>query len=233
MPIAPCPCWLLPASDDMSVRIATLRQELLAAGWKLLTCESGVVSKLSNKASLHELAEEICMQAHLPRHYDSPEHAEYPCVLKAAEGEHGKNVYIVSSCKDVLQVTASGFGSRWLLQELVLGCQECSASLLVEDGEILDVICTVYEYDREEYIWPHGVKEVRRESHSDIPVEHIAVMRAFVCGFSGICNFNYKVRPTGDICIFEVNTRIGADLACDVPRPRARALFERLDSLQR
>jgi len=28
-----------------------------------------------------------------------------------------------------------------------------------------------------------------------------------------------------------VNTRVGADLACDVPRPRARALFAKMDAV--
>ena len=46
-----------------------------------------------------------------------------------------------------------------------------------------------------------------------------------------MCNFNYKVRQdSGHMGIFEVNTRVGADLACDVPRHRARALFARLDA---
>ena len=49
--------------------------------------------------------------------------------------------------------------------------------------------------------------------------------------FSGILNFNYKVRPSGGLCIFEVNARIGADLACDVPRKRAAQLFSRLGGL--
>ena len=56
-------------------------------------------------------------------------------------------------------------------------------------------------------------------------------MGAFVCGYSGICNFNYKVRKGGDICVFEINTRVGADLACDVPRARAKELFEKLNTL--
>jgi len=33
------------------------------------------------------------------------------------------------------------------------------------------------------------------------------------------------------MCVFEINTRVGADLACDVPRPRARILFEKLNAL--
>lgn len=28
--------------------------------------------------------------------------------------------------------------------------------------------------------------------------------------FSGICNFNYKERADGSMCIFEINTRVGA-----------------------
>ena len=56
-------------------------------------------------------------------------------------------------------------------------------------------------------------------------------MRKFVAGFSGICNFNYKVRPSGAMCIFEVNARVGADLACDVPRRRAAAFLKGLDRI--
>jgi carbamoylphosphate synthase large subunit len=46
-------------------------------------------------------------------------------------------------------------------------------------------------------------------------------MKAFLADFSGICNFNYKLRTEGGMCIFEVNARIGADLACDATRSRA------------
>ncbi|CAK0818763.1 unnamed protein product, partial [Prorocentrum cordatum] len=55
-------------------------------------------------------------------------------------------------------------------------------------------------------------------------------MRQFLEGYSGICNFNYKLREGGGMCILEANPRIGADLAGDVPRERARELFELLDS---
>ena len=47
-----------------------------------------------------------------------------------------------------------------------------------------------------------------------------------------MCNFNYKVRQdSGHMGIFEVNTRVGADLACDVPRARARRLFAKMDAV--
>ena len=63
--------------------------------------------------------------------------------------------------------------------------------------------------------------ETRRATTDDVPAEHLATMKAFLAEFSGICNFNYKLRPEGGMCIFEVNARIGADLACDATRSRA------------
>jgi len=33
------------------------------------------------------------------------------------------------------------------------------------------------------------------------------------------------------MCIFEVNARVGADLACDIPRRRAAQFFNKLDAL--
>jgi len=231
LPAAPrTPCWLLPAKDDMALCISRLQQEILAAGWKVLTCDEKVIDRLSNKASLSEYAKRLGMQSHLPAHYARPEEARYPCLLKAAVGEHGQNIHIVNSAADVLAVTSDGFGTTWLLEEMCDGSLELSVSLLVVAGEILDAVCTEYEYDSEQYVWPH-VGEVGRRSYDNIPLEHLAVMKDFLQGYSGICNFNYKVRPNGRMCIFEVNTRVGADLACDVPRPRARALFAKMDSI--
>ena len=82
------------------------------------------------------------------------------------------------------------------------------------------------------YIWPY-VKEKRRESRDDVPEAHLRTMAAFLVGFSGICNFNYKVRADGQtLAVFEINPRVGADLAMDVPRERACLLFEKLDELR-
>ena len=70
-----------------------------------------------------------------------------------------------------------------------------------------------------------------RRRSEDIPAAHMEVMRKLLVGYSGICNFNYKIRPNGDMFIFEVNARIGADLACDIPRRRAAAFFNKLDTI--
>jgi len=230
VPKSPGDCWLLPTSDEMAVSIARLQSPLAEAGWKLLTCSPRTVLTLSNKAMLYERARAVGREWAMPRQYPSPGEAVYPCILKASRGQHGKDVFIVSSAEEVASVTTSGFGDLWVLQELVLGSTEYSVSLLVEGGKILDAICMEYEFDREAYVWPH-VLEVGRSALSNIPKQHLDTMCAFLVGYSGLCNFNYKVRPTGAMCIFEVNARVGADLACDAPRQRARELFQRLDEL--
>jgi len=229
-------CWLLPCKCDTAVEIGVYADELAANGWKLLTCPGDIIGRIGNKANLFLHAKALGMLEYLPQHYETPALAVYPCMLKAHAGEHGHGIYIVHSANDVAQKSgAKRFdGTKWLLQEVCEGRIEHATSLLVKDGIIHDAICTDYEYDSESgvYVWPH-VEELqdRRRSHEDIPDAHFEVMRKMLSDFSGICNFNYKVRPDGSMCIFEVNARVGADLACDVPRRRAAAFFSKLDDL--
>ena len=61
-----------------------------------------------------------------------------------------------------------------------------STSLLVQDGKILDTICTVYEYSKEVYVWP-DVSEVGRswdmaEHAWACTPAHLAVMSKFLAG---------------------------------------------------
>jgi len=233
LPRAPNSCWLLPCKDDTAVQIAEHADDLRDLGWKLLTCPPHVVSRIGNKANLHSYAAELGMLRHLPQHYEHPEAASYPCMLKASVGEHGKGVHIVESATQVAELAVGGFkAGRWLLQECCPGRIEHATSLLVKNGHIVDFVCTNYEYDKEVYVWPY-VEELKekRLSHSDVPQAHLVIMKSFLAEFTGICNFNYKVRPDGGMCIFEVNARVGADLACDVPRRRAAQLFNKLDTL--
>ena len=98
--------------------------------------------------------------------------------------------------------------------------------------QVLDAITTVYTYDRAEYVWPQ-VREIcpERRSTREVPPAHLAAMRSFLAGYEGVLNFNYKVRPGGELAIFEINTRLGADLGCDVPTPMLREFFRKLDAL--
>eukprot|EP00929_Paragymnodinium_shiwhaense_P096702 TRINITY_DN58394_c0_g1_i1.p1 TRINITY_DN58394_c0_g1~~TRINITY_DN58394_c0_g1_i1.p1 ORF type:complete len:557 (-),score=81.68 TRINITY_DN58394_c0_g1_i1:666-2336(-) len=223
-------CWLLPASDEVAVTIAQRKGHLAGLGWKLLTCDVNVVLRLGNKALLRDFAEQQGLLETVPKHYKSPEEATYPCILKSATGEFGKGNHIVESEDEVLQIAGQGFGSQWVLQELVAGCFEYSVSLLVQNGEILECIGHSYECNREIYIWPH-VRNAKVSLHQPSEAEFV-VFKKYLVDYSGICNFNYKIRSSGVLSIFEMNVRVGGDLACDAPREVAATLFERLDSLQ-
>lgn len=119
--------------------------------------------------------------------------------------------------------------SGWVMQELVPGMYEYSTTLLVSDGEIWDAVCSRYEYSSDVYIWPQ--LEYLRSEYVSVPEQHLETMRAMLGPFSGICNFNYKIRPSGRMCIFEVNPRVGGDLVFDVPKRRVRVLLEKLDAM--
>lgn len=132
-------------------------------------------------------------------------------------------------CKWVEASEQEPIGGDWLLQELVPGSFEYSTTLLVHRGEILDVLGTRYKYAGEVYVWPRVT--MLETIHVSVPGAHVRVMSTILAGFSGICNFNYKLRRNGKLCIFEVNPRVGGDVVFDLPRPRVRAMFEKLDAL--
>ena len=267
--------FLLPSTDATAIAIARCSAELAGRGWRVPRCEASLVDKLSNKGTLRDHAAALGLLEYLPRHFESPETAVFPVMLKAATGEWGKNVVIVESVADIRRVvseaaaaerrgqgssaSASEFdvdgkrllGGNWLLQELIPGSTEYSCSMVVAGGRILDAVCTVYKYDRELYVWP-AVEEISRSflGLADIPRDHLGIFsQLLTLGFSGVCNVNYKLDhrssssssssssqsqagAASPLRIFEFNTRVGGDLACDVPRPMAARLFSHLEQCE-
>eukprot|EP00435_Cladocopium_sp_Y103_P049506 s1543_g14.t5 len=221
-------CWLLPTSDEAAVAVAQQQDALNALGWRLVSSSPEVIMNLGNKVRLQDYAKARGLLEHLPKRYSSAEDAEYPCILKQAYGEFGKECCIVSCADEVFKVASHGLRSRWVLQELVRGCFEVSTTVLADKGNILDEISICYQYDSDAYVWPR-CRRITKSLHS-VPGKHLKVFEQFLAEYSGICNFNYKVRETGELSIFELNTRIGGDLAVDAPRDRACALFEKLDA---
>jgi len=221
-------CWILPGQDESAVAIAENARALQNLGWKVIACDPNLVDILRNKSKLRALADELGLLRVMPRHYKVVGVARFPCILKPAIGTFGKNTFIIESEQDLARHLPSGLDTdSWVLQELIKGDLEYSTTLLVRDGEILDWACMRYRYDQQAYVWPH-VKLVDQELVS-VQRGHLRVMRGFLEGFSGFCNFNYKLRHDGSICIFETNPRIGGDLVFDLPKKRAREIFEKLD----
>ena len=191
---------------------------------------------LGSKSGLRDHAERFGLLEHLPAYFMDASTAQYPCVLKNATGVYGKDCHIVRSASEVDAILqGKSIGEEWVMQEMMPGRYEYSTSLLVVEGEIVWDACTRYEYDRDEYVWPHVTEHEDKRSFPPTPPAHLAAMTAFLAcegwRYSGFCNFNYKLRADDSMAIFEINSRIGADFACDIPRPRARAALEMLDAM--
>jgi predicted ATP-grasp superfamily ATP-dependent carboligase len=134
------------------------------------------------------------------------------------------------ACNEFIEEAAhEELGDGWVLQELLEGKYEYSTTLLVKDGEILDYACTRYTFASDTYVWP--ALDYNIWDYVSVPAKHLAVFVDFMAGFSGICNFNYKIRKNGDMGIFEINPRVGGDLAFDMPKKRMRAMLEKLDRM--
>ena len=298
-------CWLIPANHHVALGIARHAAKLHESGWKVAlypSCTSGpedvrMVVELADKAALQGRAKRLGVLSALPTFFASPDQATYPCILKAADGEHGTQVHLVRSrgeAMDILnrfqpsptappvtgRLTASeepppstrdvdtapsrlrsthtplaalNEAGRWVLQELIPGPVEYATSLVLRRGRVVDLVATRYTYEQSEYVWPR-VKEVpnSRVNLETVPAAHLNIMQRLLDGFTGVCNLNYKIRSGGTgrdeekgwgslspasspfssntgLCIFEVNPRLGADLACDVGLHRARDLWERFD----
>eukprot|EP00439_Symbiodinium_sp_Y106_P051717 s3560_g6.t3 len=220
IPTAQHSAWLLPCTDRAAREIAERKHAWEEAGWRTLTCDPDLVEALDDKVKLFEHAQRLGLGSFLPQRYTTAEAATYPCMLKPASGQYGEGARIVNNSADVQCVVGLDVGTDWVLQEMIQGHYEYSTSLLVWHGNVLDAITMKYHYDGTLYVWPR-VREISKEM-CDTPAEHLAIMTKFLTGYSGICNFNYKRRPDGRPCIFEVNPRIGVDLAGDAPKPRAR-----------
>eukprot|EP00435_Cladocopium_sp_Y103_P018225 s845_g4.t1 len=220
--------WLLPSQDTVALRLAERQAELRHAGWRVVRVAPEVVETLRDKAEMIRYAVAKGIGEFTPKSYLSALEAEYPCILKPKLGTFGKDTHVVRSMEEVERFTKSeSLASKWVLQELVPGRLEYSTTLLVLEGEVVDYVNTLYEYDGEEYVWPF-VDEVRHE-YVSVPEAHLDVMRVLLSEFSGICCLGYKLRRDGTICIFEVNPRIGGDLVFECPKKRARSLFEKLN----
>merc|ERR1712150_68422 len=214
------PCWLLPTSDETAIEIARRSQELMAIGWKILPCDHELMQKLSNKALLRDYAEERGLAEFLPRPYRRVEDAEFPCILRSADGEFGKDCHIVNSEEQVRRLAPRGLGEQWVLQELIYGSSEQSTAVVADKGRLLYHVSMYYNVKSEAYVYPTAQK--LGKGPFTAPDEHLAVMSAFLRDYFGVCNFNYKVRPDGRMCIFELNTRMTGDLVTEAPRPLSR-----------
>lgn len=219
-------CMLIPCSEDGALEIAQRAQELRLRGWRLLSCNAATIGLFADKWSMVCYAKAVGMAHNLPRVYDTPRGAQYPCIFKTRRGAFGDGVRIVHSPSDI----AEDEMHRGVLQELIPGREELCASLIVISGQIRHALQTRYVYTRDIYVHPFVKERIgqRRVRHSLTRNEH-SVFSRILCDFTGVCNVNYKMQR-GIIKIFEVNPRLGADVVYGRPE-HSRVFLQNLNEL--
>eukprot|EP00929_Paragymnodinium_shiwhaense_P109376 TRINITY_DN75781_c0_g1_i1.p1 TRINITY_DN75781_c0_g1~~TRINITY_DN75781_c0_g1_i1.p1 ORF type:complete len:558 (+),score=87.05 TRINITY_DN75781_c0_g1_i1:100-1773(+) len=186
--------------------------------------DSEEVLRIVKPGKIYEIERQIEQQAeYYAQHFGEEEDPEEAWAKRSEQIETATMEWIGEAQDEEL-------GSQWVLQELIPGKYEYSTTLLVDHGVILDSACSRYEFESDVYVWPH-LEYIRPASYVSVPEGHLEVMSAILTDFSGICNFNYKLRPNGDLAIFEVNPRVGGDLVFDVPKKRVRSMLEKLDAM--
>ena len=212
---------LLPTSDAFAKALARQRKEYMAMGWRVLISSPTSISDIGNKVNLQRFAHRHGLTPYLPTKF-SVDTARFPCIAKKGMGEYGTNVHIVDT-RDALRQLVGRTSASWVIQELVHGNEEIATTLVVVNGSVKAGMRTCYTYRDEAYVWPETA-EVKRMSSELLDVEHVQ-LEPFVRFFTGVCNFNYKIRPNGRVAIFEINPRVGADF-CDVKVSLARLIVE-------
>eukprot|EP00913_Durusdinium_trenchii_P025533 g23964.t2 len=84
------PAWMLAVAQQQSL--------LRSLGWRVVSAPVEVVQDLGNKVRLQDFAQARGLTQHLPKRYMSAECADYPCILKQAHGEFGKDCYRCDVC---------------------------------------------------------------------------------------------------------------------------------------
>ena len=226
-------CWLVPSDHPAALVVARNVASLRRCGWRVGGTAEADIAELSDKLAFCRRAARLGVADSLPVHYASLDECVFPCMLKDALGEFGRDVHIVASATEAQHIMdlqaqlafsknpsrpMGAEAKRWVLQEFVPGTIEHSATLLFLNGELADVLCTQYVFSRGRYVWPR-VKEhyAQRRTFDSVPEAHLEVMTKLLAGFDGVCNLNYKIRSEDGRSALALDAR-----ACRACPARAR-----------
>lgn len=204
--------YVIALCDNEAFNVSKHQCKIRSNGWKLLSC---LYSTMLNIGKKHVLQTHFLAEKYLPRIATEP-----PCIAKENQGSYSSGVSLISTLDEMNSKRDS-----CIFQEIIKSKKEYSTLFLVVYGKIIQAHTTCFEFETDNYIWPH--QQYMRSFTTN--GKFTSIFEQFLCGYSGVANVNYKIRKDGTPCIFEFNVRLGGD-SLNMPNNELTQLFRRYAS---
>lgn len=183
-------------------------------GFRELVPDIRAVDILANKRAFSDHVRAHALQQFAPHTYDSPDDATFPCLVKRTNLNAGAGIVLLHD-RAHLEKTLAAPAWRsvdFIFQEFV-ACPTDYVTHAVCRGGTMIWDCTFAHAPFEgDPIRRGGRKQASPVFH---PPAHIrAQIECFLrpLGYSGPCCIDYKIKPDGNVCVLEINPRLGGSL---------------------
>jgi len=185
-------------------------------GFRELAPAIDAVDLLADKRAFSDYvrARGPALQRLVPRTYDRPEDATFPCLIKRTSLNGGNGIVLLRDRAHLEKILAAPAWRDvdYILQEFIACPTDYVTHAVYRDGTMIWHCSFAHA--------PAGNDPIRRGGrYQDSPLFHppakvLAQIERFMrpLGYNGPCCIDYKIKPDGDVCVLEINPRLGGSL---------------------
>lgn len=211
-----------PTIPESRTIVLPLREEAIAAGPKGLGLfpDAKTVEILRDKRHFADYITVNGLAGFCPTNYAQPQDIRLPCIVKRARDQDRAQVLRTQVELDALLAAESWNPERFAVQEFLPGNVEYTTHAIMKNGRPLWSASFRFEKDGDARV---GVEFKTMEPFEPPPALFEAAERILrPLGYSGPCNIDYTLRPSGQVALFEINPRFGGTMFL----PENRALLK-------
>jgi hypothetical protein len=145
-----------------------------------------------------------------PANYARPEDVSLPCIVKSAYDQHRAIVVRTRGELDALLAGNTSLPKEFAFQEFIPGTTEYTIHCIMRHGRPVWTTSFTFEKDGDARV---GVEFRTMAPFTPPPAVLDALERLLhPLDYSGPCNMDYALRPSGEIAVFEINPRFGGTM---------------------
>lgn len=171
------------------------------------------LSILENKANFGRYMQQSGLKRFHPHIYSSIDEVEFPCVLKKIDLNGGNGIFILNSEAEFFDKLKEKNWTEhdYILQQYVSG-QDHVTHCIFKKGEMLENCSFIYErIDPAQITQASNILRCSPFAPSSRLLDKIISILAPL-NYSGPCNVDYRILPSDDIMVLEINPRLGGSL---------------------